>query len=58
MIFINRIISNYFKDKDYDKIKEFRNQYNLSIKDVEIILKLNKLIEKITLTSKIKKLIT
>ena len=54
---MNTIFSNFIINKDYDKVRELKHQYNLSIKDVEIILKLNKITEKITLTSKMKKLI-
>lgn len=57
LIYMNTIFSNFIINKDYDKVRELKHQYNLSIKDVEIILKLNKITEKITLTSKMKKLI-
>ena len=57
LIYMNNIISKYVINKEYDKVKYMKNSYGLSIKDIEIILKLNKITEKITLTSKIKKLI-
>lgn len=58
LIFINKLISNLVINKKFDEVKKVRLEYNLSIKDIEIILKLNKMKEKITLTSKMKKLIT
>ena len=58
LIFINKIITNMVINKKFDEVRKVRLEYNLSIKDIEIILKLNKMKEKITLTSKMKKLIT
>ena len=58
LIFINKLITNLVVNKKFDEIKKIREEYNLSIKDIEIILKLNKMKEKITLTSKMKKLIS
>ena len=57
LIYMNTIISNFVINKEYDKVRKIKHEYNLSIKDIEIILKLNKITEKITLTSKMKKLI-
>jgi shikimate kinase len=57
LIYMNNIMSNYIINKEYDKVKQIKHAYGLSIKDIEIILKLNKIREKITLTSKMKKLI-
>ena len=58
LIFINKLVSDLVINKKFDEVKKVRLEYNLSIKDIEIILKLNKMKEKITLTSKMKKLIT
>ena len=58
LIFINKIITNMVLNKKYEEVRQVRLEYNLSIKDIEIILKLNKMKEKIVLTSKMKKLIT
>ena len=57
LIYMNNIISNYVINKQYDKVRSIKHAYELNIKDIEIILKLNKITEKITLTSKMKKLI-
>ena len=57
LIYMNNIISNYVINKQYDKVRTIKHAYELNIKDIEIILKLNKITEKITLTSKMKKLI-
>ena len=57
LIYMNNIISNYVINKEYDKVRSIKHAYELNIKDIEIILKLNKITEKITLTSKMKKLI-
>jgi hypothetical protein len=57
LIYMNNILSNFVINKQFDKVKALKNAYKLNIKDVEIILKLNKITEKITLTSKMKKLI-
>jgi len=57
LIYMNTIISNFIINKEYEKVRKIKHEYNLSIKDIEIILKLNKITEKITLTSKMKKLI-
>ena len=45
-------------NKQFEEVRKIRLKYNLSIKDIEIILKLNKMKDKITLTSKMKKLLT
>jgi hypothetical protein len=57
LIYMNNIMSSFIINKEYDKVKKIKHAYGLSIKDIEIILKLNKIREKITLTSKMKKLI-
>ena len=57
LIYMNNIVSDLVINKKFDVVKSIKNAYNLSIKDIEIILKLNKISGKITLTSKMKKLI-
>jgi len=57
MLRINKYITILIKNNNMIRLKEIMNQYNLTIKSLEKILKIDKTIKPITLTAKQKKLL-
>jgi len=58
ILILNKMIYDLYKKEEYKKIKKISNQYKLSAKNIETILKIDKTIEKINIIQKIKKLIS
>ena len=58
ILVLNKMISDLLKKEEYKRIKKISREYKLSSKYLDIILKIDKTIEKINLIQKIKKLIS
>jgi replication factor C subunit 1 len=58
ILVLNKMISDLLKKEEYKKIKKISREYKLSSKYLDIILKIDKTIDKINLIQKIKKLIS
>lgn len=58
ILLLNKLLFDLIKKEEYIKIKNILKQYRLSSKYIDTILKIDKTIEKINLTQKVKKLIS
>ena len=58
ILFLNKLVSKLINKEEYVKIKRILKQYKLTSKYIDTILKIDKTIEKINLTQKVKKLIS
>lgn len=55
ILFINKIIYQLVKEERYKELNELISEYNLNSKNIEVAIKIDKTIEKITITPKNKK---
>lgn len=58
VLFINKIIYQLVKEERFNELNELISKYNLNSKNVEVAIKIDKTLEKITITPKNKKKIT
>ena len=58
IMFINKIFYNYAFNEEYEKIAQLMKKYNITLKEVEIFIKIDKTVKKkVTFSTKIKRLI-